>query len=164
MKKKVRKGIINNNNNMNLVSQFGLDENLKINNGVDLVSIDDISTRIFDDLIKIAQILDKKNKKDFYATSVLNHLKKIQNKKRHESFILKQKIEKEFNGSAEKLFISLASDYKNYFLNEFHIDSKLLKNYQKIAKESLNEFEKSNISDEEFINFLKKYNSQISSL
>ena len=55
---------------MNLVSQFGLDENLKINNGVDLVSIVEISTRIFDDLIKIAQILDKKNKKDFYITSV----------------------------------------------------------------------------------------------
>ena len=162
--KESSQSIINNNNNMNLVSQFGLDENLKINNGVDLVSIDDISIRIFDDLIKIAQILDKKNKKDFYATSVLNHLKKIQNKKKHESFILKQKIEKEFNGSAEKLFISLASDYKNYFLKEFHIDSKLLKSYQKIARESLNEFEKSNISDEEFINFLKKYNSQISSL
>jgi len=149
---------------MNLVSQFGLDENLKINNGVDLVSIVEISTRIFDDLIKIAQILDKKNKKDFYITSVLNHLNKIQNKKKHESFILKQKLEKEFMGSAEKLFMSLASDYKDYFLNELHIDDQLLKSYQKMAKESLNEFEKSNISDENFINFLKKYNSQISSL
>ena len=48
---------------MNLVSQFGLDENLKINNGVDLVSIVEISTRIFDDLIKIAKILDKKKKR-----------------------------------------------------------------------------------------------------
>ena len=57
----------------------------------------------------------------------------IQNKKKHESFILKQKIENEFNGSAEKLFLSLASDYKNYFLNELHVDSKLLKNYQNIA-------------------------------
>ena len=47
---------------MNLVSQFGLDDNLKINNGVDLVSINEISTRIFDDLIKIAQILDTKKK------------------------------------------------------------------------------------------------------
>ena len=46
-------------------------------------------------------------------------------------------------GSAEKLFMSLASDYKNYFLNELHVDNQLLKNYQKIAKESLNEFEKS---------------------
>ena len=88
----------------------------------------------------------------------------MQNKKRHESFILKQKIEKEFNGSSEKLFLSLASDYKNYFLNELHIDSKLLKNYENIAKKSLNEFEKSNMSDEEFINFLKKYNSQITRL
>ena len=60
--------------------------------------------------------------------------------------------------------MSLASDYKDYFLNELHIDDQLLKSYQKMAKESLNEFEKSNISDENFINFLKKYNSQISSL
>ena len=112
---------------MNLVSQFGLDENLKINNGVDLVTIGEISTGIFEDLIKIAQILDKKNKKDVYVTSVLNHLNKIQNKKRHESFILKQKIEKEFKGSAEKLFVSLARDYKDYFLNEIHIDNQLLK-------------------------------------
>ena len=67
-------------------------------------------------------------------------------------------------GSAEKLFMSLASDYKDYFLNELHIDYQLLKSYQKMAKKSLNEFEKSNISDENFINFLKKYNSQISSL
>ena len=102
----------------------------------------------------------KKNLSNFSFKS----FKKIQNKKSHESFILKQKIEKEFNGSSEKLFLSLASDYKNYFLNELHIDSKLLKNYEKIAKESLNEFEKSNISDEEFINFLKKYNSQITRL
>lgn len=162
--KESSQSIINNNNNMNLVSQFGLDENLKINNGVDLVSIYEISTRIFDDLIKIAQILDKKNEKNVYENSVLNHLNKIQNKKKHESFVLTQKIEKEFKGSAENLFISLASDYKNYFLNELHIDNKLLTNYQNIAKESLNEFEKSDISNEEFINFLKKYNSQISSL
>ena len=38
---------------------------------------------------------------------VLNHLKKVQNKNSHESTILKQKIEKEFNGSSEKLFLSL---------------------------------------------------------
>ena len=162
--KESSQSIINNNNNMNLVSQFGLDDNLKINNGVDLVSINEISTRIFDDLIKIAQILDTKDEKKSYQTSVLNHLKKVQNKKSHESTILKQKIEKEFNGSSEKLFLSLASDYKNYFLNELHIDSKLIKNYEKIAKESLDEFEKSNISDGEFINFLKKYNSQITRL
>ena len=149
---------------MNLVSQFGLDDNLKINNGVELVSINEISTRIFDDLIKIAQILDTKDEKKSYQTSVLNHLEKVQNKKKHESSILKQKIEKEFNGSSEKLFLDLASDYKNYFLNELHIDNKLIKNYEKIAKESLNEFEKSNISDAEFINFLKKYNSQITRL
>ena len=149
---------------MNLVSQFGLDDNLKINNGVDLVSINEISNGIFDDLIKIAQILDTKDEKKSYQTSVLNHLKKVQNKKSHESTILKQKIEKEFNGSSEKLFLSLASDYKNYFLNELHIDSKLLKNYENIAKKSLNKFEKSNVSDEEFINFLKKYNSQITRL
>ena len=48
---------------MNLVSQFGLDENLKINNGINLVSIDEMSTIIFDDLIKIAQVLDRKTKK-----------------------------------------------------------------------------------------------------
>jgi glutamate--cysteine ligase len=153
--------IINNNNNMNLVSQFGLDENLKINDGVELVAIDKISTKIFDDLIKIAQILDRKNEKDFYEASVLNHLKKVQNKNKHESFILKRKIEREFNGSAEKLFIDLAKKYKNYFLNDISINKKLLKNYQNIAKESLSEFKKTNKPDEDFINFLKKYNSQI---
>ena len=162
--KESSQSIINNNNNMNLVSQFGLDENLKINNGVDLVSIYEISAKIFNDLIKIAQILDKKSKRDIYANAVTNHLNKILNKKKHESFILKQKIEKEFKGSAENLFISLSSGYKNYFLNELHIESELIKNYQNIAKESLNDFKKLNKSNEEFINFLKKYNSQISDL
>ena len=60
---------------MNLVSQFGFDDNLKISNGVDLVSINEISTRIFDDLIEIAQVLDTKDEKKIYQISVLNHLK-----------------------------------------------------------------------------------------